>query len=76
MTERKEYTVQELLELAHKYKCTRIKTGPLEIELSPSAFAPTGGGEMLDLGEPVPTAEEFQFMAGLQLEKPDSDGSN
>jgi hypothetical protein len=65
--ERKEYTVQELLDLAHKYKCARIKVGPIELELSPAAF-----GEPADLktgGEKIPSPEEFMFMAGLQVEQ-------
>lgn len=78
MDQCKEYGVQELLELAHKYKCLRIKTGPIEVELSPAAFSTPGTApELLDLngGEKVPTPEEFMFMAGLQVESEDQDGA-
>ena len=66
------YTVEQLLELAHKFKATHIKVGPLEIELSASAFgdAAESGTQANPDAEKVPTEQEFLFMAGLQLETP------
>lgn len=65
------YTVEQLLELALRFKALRIKTGPLEIELSPQAFEPTPAPAVQDAEPPdferVPTPEEFLYMSGLQV---------
>jgi hypothetical protein len=78
LAENKQYSVQELLDLAVRYRATHIKVGPLEIELAESAFGPTQS-------TPVPTAEsdkdkmpseqDFLFLSGAQLE-PLDEGSH
>lgn len=65
----KEYTVEELLELAHKHRALHIKVGPLEVQLSPAAF--DSGATAIKANEAallpeafrkMPTPEEFMFL--------------
>ena len=40
MAEERKYTVEELITLCERHKVQRIKVGPLEVDMSPVAFAP------------------------------------
>lgn len=68
--DQRQYTVEELLELAHKHKALHIKVGPLEVQLSPDAFEPAPAKtqtEADDDAEPIPTPDQMLFMAGLEF---------
>jgi hypothetical protein len=73
------YTVEQLLELAHKYRALHIKCGPLEVQLAPNAF---GVAEQNIPGSPIglesgaPTDSELMFYSsGLEYDEtaPDHD---
>ena len=62
-----EYTAEQLLQLAHKYRATRIKTGPLEVEVHPSAFQLATEAELpggpIGLEGSQPTDDELLHMS-------------